>query len=211
MANNSKESGIGPGRGGMDFHQRRAFWKQPLLFVRTFLWLSLPVYGLGLILVAAYYEPVNGIRYGTPLTVSLLLRGVLNITLSDIGVAFAVWDVPFLFGYGLTAIVYLSTRPYANLALPLRTGVLFLQPIIVWPGWMGLCMLAVTIGACPFGLDGEWLGEHWSTAIPQGLWIACSLVLAVDGVLKRATDQGAGRTFSPTGPQPHGGGGAEEV
>jgi hypothetical protein len=193
----------------MGFHQPRSYWSQALLFVRALLWLSLPLYGLGLILVAAYYEPVNGIRYDTLLTASLLFRSVLKITLSDIGVAFAVWDVPYLFGYGLTAIVYLFTRPYSRVAIPLRTGVLLLQPIIVWPGWMGLGMLVATIGACPFGLDGEWLGEHWPTAIPQGLWIACSLVLAVDGVLKRATDQGADRTSLPTGPQPYGGGGPE--
>lgn len=194
----------------MDFHQRCAIWRQPLLFVRASLWLSLPLYGLGLILVAAYYEPVNGIRYGTPLTVSLLLRSVLNITLSDIGVAFAVWDVPYLFGYGLTAMVFFLTRPYASLAIPLRSGVLFFQPIIVCPGWMGLCMLAATIGDCASGLDGEWLGEHWPTAIPQGIWIACSLVLAVGGLLNRATDQGGDRASSPPGERPHGAGGGAE-
>lgn len=134
----------------------------------------LSAFCLAVWLTAAYYESSNDIRYTTPLGPSRIIQSLGYVGTESLMQALSKRDLVFLSSALVATGVFYGTRSQAR-SIP-RFLTFMAQGIVLYWGWLGLLMIPYSIVE---GIDGEWLGEHSPTMIVTGLWILCSLVVAL--------------------------------
>lgn len=136
--------------------------------------LCLSIHLLALVLTAAYNA--SNLTYTDLVSWKLIFSLSRAITPSSISTAFSFFDLLFVLVLVVAAVVLLRTKMEPR---SLKRILYFsAQPILFFPGWIGLVFLITTL-TLDAPIDGEWFGEWTPKLIAYGIWIVVSLGIAI--------------------------------
>lgn len=144
-----------------------------LMFATAFVLFGMSL-AVALASMAAYYDPAGGIRYGTVVTLDVILDGFKSAIRGALWQALTVHEwvlvACYLTGVSTFALTHNQKRSAARCAV-------FGAHLLALPwGWLGLGMLPDVFSG---QIDGEWIAEHSPTMVAAGLWILCALAMVV--------------------------------
>jgi hypothetical protein len=157
------------------------------------------VFVAALLAIAAYYDPVNQIRYGSSLSSGVVAAG-LRANSEALRRAFTAYDGALLACVisGLLALGLTWDQPKSASRWAVFATHLVLLP---W-AWLGLLMVPYTMVE---GVDGEWLAEHSPTMIAAGLWVLYVLAMLIASGDRGWIGRGLGKLYGARLHPPRGG------